>query len=63
MTLISNNTDFSQKSKDKSISKMIAHSGYKNLVSKFTITIGGEISDSDLEEMEFIYPEYKIVRA
>lgn len=59
MTLISNNTDFSQESKDKSLSKFLGKCGYINNVSNFTITIKN-ISDSDLEELEFIYPDYKI---
>jgi len=62
MITINNNTKHSQKTKDFFVSKQLKKSGINNSVKNGVITIKSLISESELEELKFVFDQYKVVK-
>lgn len=62
METISNNRPHSQKIKDNFVKKQLKKSGINSMVKNGVITIKNQISDSDLEELKYVFDQYKIVK-
>lgn len=62
MITITTVSQHSPEVKNYFVSKQLENSGFKNKISGFNIKIISEISDSDLEEIRWVYPKYKITK-